>query len=199
MELLYAAGLDLVAEMKDRGHDVFCDLKLHDIPNTVRGAARSLSALGADLLTVHAAGGSAMMRAAREGIQDCVNPPAILAITQLTSTSEESMHNEQLVQASLPESVKNYAKLAESAQLNGVVCSALEAQMLRKVVSPNFLLITPGIRLDNNSHDDQARVTTPQLAAQYGASGIVVGRPVTKADDPLAAYHEILNAWQKGK
>lgn len=199
MELFYAAGPQIVTEFKDAGHDVFCDLKLHDIPNTVRGAARSLSRLGADLLTVHAAGGRAMMEAALEGLHDGGSTSNIIAITQLTSTSQQALRDEQLVEAPLIESVCHYADLARQAGLAGVVCSALEARAIADATAEDFLRVTPGIRPAGSAVGDQARVATPGTAASMGSSAIVVGRPITQADDPVAAYHTIRAAWQSGQ
>jgi orotidine 5'-phosphate decarboxylase len=199
MELFYAAGPQIVTELKDAGHDVFCDLKLHDIPNTVRGAARSLSRLGADLLTVHAAGGRAMMEAALEGLHDGGSTSNVIAITQLTSTSQQALRDEQLVEATLIESVCHYADLARQAGLAGVVCSALEARAIADATAEDFLRVTPGIRPAGSAVGDQARVATPGTAASMGSSAIVVGRPITQADDPVAAYHTIRAAWQTGQ
>lgn len=199
MELFYAAGPQIVTELKDAGHDVFCDLKLHDIPNTVRGAARSLSRLGADLLTVHAAGGRAMMEAALEGLHDGGSTSNVIAITQLTSTSQQALYDEQLVEAPLIESVCHYADLAWQAGLAGVVCSALEARAIADATAEDFLRVTPGIRPAGSAVGDQARVATPGTAASMGSSAIVVGRPITQADDPVAAYHTIRAAWQTGR
>ena len=182
MELFYAAGPSVITSLKDAGHDVFCDLKLHDIPNTVKGAAISLSRLGADLLTVHAAGGKAMMEAALEGLGDAAGTTRVIAITQLTSTSPEALKTEQLIEVPLAESVRNYAKLAQSAGLAGVVCSAHEAADIASVTGSGFL-----------------RVATPGNAASMGSSAIVVGRPITKADDPVAAYHAIRDEWNAGR
>ena len=195
MELFYAAGPGLVSQLKEAGHDVFCDLKLHDIPNTVQRAARSLCGLGADLITVHAAGGVTMMQAALEGLSAASERPAVVAITQLTSTSEEVMHREQLVQASLEESVLNYASCARAAGLDGVVCSAWEAEAIAAATSEEFLRITPGIRPEGAAVGDQARVVTPGKAAQMASSAIVVGRPITQALHPVEAYHQIKQAW----
>lgn len=198
MELFYAAGPGIVSQLKDAGHDVFCDLKLHDIPNTVRGAARSLARLGADLLTVHAAGGRAMMEAALEGLGEGGGSASVVAITQLTSTSPEALRSEQLVEVPLVESVLNYARLARSAGLAGVVCSAHEAADIAAATGEGFLRVTPGIRPAGSAIGDQARVATPGTAASMGSSAIVVGRPVTRADDPVAAYHAIMTAWRTG-
>ncbi|MCI1747846.1 MAG: orotidine-5'-phosphate decarboxylase [Acidipropionibacterium sp.] len=198
MELFYAAGPGIVTSLKEAGHDVFCDLKLHDIPNTVKRAAASLAGLGADLLTVHAAGGKAMMEAALEGLSAASNDPAVVAITQLTSTSEEAMHAEQLIEAPLAESVVHYAQLAQSAGLAGVVCSAWEAGRISEATDGSFLRVTPGIRPAGAAVGDQARVATPEKASSMGSSAIVVGRPITQADDPVAAYHAIKQAWNSG-
>lgn len=193
MELFYNGGPQVVREVKARGHQVFCDLKLHDIPNTVGRAAAQLGRLGADLLTVHAAGGRAMMKAAREGVGE--SGGAIVAITQLTSTSEEAMRAEQLVSVPLVESVLNYARLAREAGLDGVVCSPLEAGAIRDATSDDFLRVTPGIRPAGADVADQSRVTTPEEAAQIGSSAIVVGRPITRAERPVEAYRAIRDAW----
>lgn len=198
MELFYAAGPGIVTSLKEAGHDVFCDLKLHDIPNTVKRAAASLAGLGADLLTVHAAGGKAMMEAALEGLSAASNDPAVVAITQLTSTSEEAMHAEQLIEVPLAESVVHYAQLAQSAGLAGVVCSAWEAGRIAEATGGSFLRVTPGIRPAGAAVGDQARVATPEKASSMGSSAIVVGRPITQADDPVAAYHAIKQAWNFG-
>lgn len=198
MELFYAAGPGIVTSLKEAGHDVFCDLKLHDIPNTVKRAAASLAGLGADLLTVHAAGGKAMMEAALEGLSAASNDPAVVAITQLTSTSEEAMHAEQLIEVPLAESVVHYAQLAQSAGLAGVVCSAWEAGRIAEATGGSFLRVTPGIRPAGAAIGDQARVATPEKASSMGSSTIVVGRPITQADDPVAAYHAIKQAWNAG-
>ncbi len=199
MELFYAAGPGIVTTLKEAGHDVFCDLKLHDIPNTVKRAAASLAGLGADLLTVHAAGGRAMMEAALEGLSTAANDPAVVAITQLTSTSEEAMHAEQLIEVPLAESVVHYARLAQSAGLTGVVCSAWEAGRIAEATGESFLRVTPGIRPAGAAVGDQSRVATPEKASGMGSSAIVVGRPITRADDPVAAYHAIRRAWTTGR
>ena len=199
MELFYASGPSTVTRLKEAGHDVFCDLKLHDIPNTVKRAAASLAGLGADLLTVHAAGGRAMMEAALEGLSGAANDPAVVAITQLTSTSEQAMHTEQLIDVPLAESVVHYAELAQQAGLAGVVCSAQEAGRIAEATGDGFLRGTPGIRPAGSAGGDQARVATPENAAGLGSSAIVVGRPITRAEDPVAAYHAIKAAWNTGR
>lgn len=200
MELFYSEGQRLVEEIKEAGHDIFLDLKCHDIPNTVYSAMRVLGRLGVDLTTVHAAGGKEMMQVAKEGLLDGSggkNLAKIIAITQLTSTSPEMVKNEQLISASLQESVRNYAKLAQSAGLDGIVCSAHEASDILAATSPEFLRVTPGIRLAGGDVGDQKRVMTPDQAAKNHASGIVVGRAITKAKDPIAAYNLVKQLWEE--
>lgn len=189
MELFYAEGPSIVRRLKERGHKVFLDLKLHDIPNTVRGGMRSLAALGADMVNLHAAGGSEMMRAAVEGLtRPDGTRPLLLAVTQLTSTSQERMTNELLIDRPIAEVVVSYAKNAQCAGLDGVVCSPLEAGMVRDACGPDFLTVTPGIRFADGDIGDQSRVTTPARAREIGSHYIVVGRPITAAPDPAAAY-----------
>ena len=189
MELFYATGLDMVHEIKARGHKVFLDLKLHDIPNTVRKAMKNLALAGADMCNVHAAGTKAMMQAGLEGLQEGSNSKSILiAVTQLTSTSEEVMHDELLVQGSMEDVVKSYAANAKAAGLNGVVCSPLEAGLVHEKCGKDFIAVTPGVRLAGDSADDQKRITTPKKAAELGSDYIVVGRSITQAADPVAAY-----------
>ena len=189
MELFYAEGPSIVRRLKERGHKVFLDLKLHDIPNTVRGGMRSLAALGADMVNLHAAGGSEMMRAAVEGLtRPDGTRPLLLAVTQLTSTSQERMTNELLIDRPIAEVVVSYAKNAQRAGLDGVVCSPLEAGMVRDACGADFLTVTPGIRFADGDVGDQSRVTTPARAREIGSHYIVVGRPITAAPDPAAAY-----------
>ena len=177
MELYYAAGPEIVRYVKSLGHSVFLDLKLHDIPNTVKSAMRVLSNLGVDMTNVHAAGGVEMMKAAREGLGQ---GPKLIAVTQLTSTSDEQMKADQNIQTSLVESVLHYAKKANEAGLDGVVCSAREVAVIRPAGA---------------AVGDQKRVMTPSQASAIGSSYIVVGRPITKADDPVAAYKAIYDEW----
>ena len=185
MELFYAEGPAMVREIKARGHRVFLDLKLHDIPNTVRKAMAVLSRLGADICNVHAAGTVEMMRAAREGL----GPDALLiAVTQLTSTSEERMQRELLIDADMPTTIAHYARNAKEAGLNGVVCSPLEAGLVKDACGKDFLTVTPGIRFADSAADDQVRITTPARARELGSDFIVVGRPITAAPDPVAAW-----------
>lgn len=199
MELFYSAGSDLVLQLKDLGHDVFLDLKCHDIPHTVESAMRVLGKLHVDLTDVHAAGGLQMMQAAKEGLLDGAagyKVPKLIAITQLTSSDEALVKNEQLSAVSLNESVLNYARLTKKAGLDGVVCSAHEAAAIKAATSPDFLRVTPGIRLADNSKDDQKRVMTPDQAANNEASAIVVGRAITKAADPVVAYDLVKKLWE---
>ena len=189
MELFYAEGPEMVRELKRRGHRVFLDLKLHDIPNTVKKAMRVLSALEVDIVNVHAAGTVEMMRAALEGlIREDGTRPLLIAVTQLTSTSEERMQRELLIGAGINETIVKYAQNAREAGLDGVVCSPLEAALVKKACGADFLTVTPGIRFADAAADDQVRITTPARAREIGSDYIVVGRPVTAAPDPVAAY-----------
>ena len=189
MELFYAAGADIVKEIKRRGHKIFLDLKLHDIPNTVGRSMAVLSALDVDMCNLHAGGGVAMMKAALEGLTRADGSrPLLIAVTQLTSTSEEVMHKELWIDRPMDETVMHYAANAASAGLDGVVCSPLEAGKVHEVCGEGFLTVTPGIRFDDASKGDQVRVTTPAKAREFGSDYIVVGRPVTAAEDPVAAY-----------
>ena len=193
MELYYAEGPDIVRELKRRGHPIFLDLKLHDIPNTVRKAMRVLSSLDVDMCNVHAAGTVEMMRAALEGLtREDGTRPLLIAVTQLTSTSEERMQKELLIGAGMGETIVKYAQNAREAGLDGVVCSPLEAAMVKDACGPQFLTVTPGIRFADASKDDQVRITTPARAREIGSDYIVVGRPVTAAPDPVAAYERCL-------
>ena len=193
MELFYAEGPDIVRELKRRGHPVFLDLKLHDIPNTVMKAMKVLSALDVDICNVHAAGTVEMMRAALEGLtRPDGTRPLLIAVTQLTSTSEERMQRELLIGASMGDTIVKYAQNAREAGLDGVVCSPLEAAMVKDACGPDFLTVTPGIRFADAAADDQVRITTPARAREIGSDYIVVGRPVTAAPDPVAAYQRCL-------
>ena len=189
MELFYAAGPDIVREIKARGHKIFLDLKLHDIPNTVKKAMRVLSALDADIVNLHAAGTRAMMEAALEGLtRPDGSRPLLIAVTQLTSTDQTSMERELLIDRPLDEVVMAYAKNAAAAGLDGVVCSPLEAGKVHEVCGAGFLTVTPGVRFAEGEKGDQKRVTTPAKARELGSDYIVVGRPITQAEDPVAAY-----------
>lgn len=189
MELFYAEGPEIVREIKRRGHKIFLDLKLHDIPNTVKKAMAVLSALDVDILNLHAAGTISMMEAAMEGLtRPDGTRPLLIAVTQLTSTSEERMKNDLLIDRALDEVVLHYAANAKIAGLDGVVCSPLEAGKVKDVCGQNFLTVTPGVRFADGNVGDQVRVTTPARAKELGSDYIVVGRPITEAADPVAAY-----------
>ena len=189
MELFYAEGPQIVRDIKARGHKIFLDLKLHDIPNTVGKAMRVLSNLDADIVNLHAAGTAAMMKAALEGLtRPDGTRPLLIAVTQLTSTDEQTMRSELLIGRPLDEVVMCYARNAAQAGLDGVVCSPLEAGKVHERCGADFLTITPGVRFDDGEVGDQKRVTTPAQAKELGSDYIVVGRPITRADDPVAAY-----------
>ena len=193
MELFYAEGPQIVREIKKRGHKIFLDLKLHDIPNTVQKAMRVLSGLDVDMCNLHAAGTMEMMRAALAGlVREDGTRPLLIAVTQLTSTSEERMQKELLIGASMEGTVVQYAKNAKEAGLDGVVCSPLEAAMVKQACGSQFLAVTPGIRFADGAVGDQVRVTTPAKAREIGSDYIVVGRPITAAADPVAAYRRCI-------
>lgn len=190
MELFYAEGPAIVKEIKARGHKIFLDLKLHDIPNTVKKAMSVLSDLDVDITNLHAAGTNAMMEAALEGLTRADGTrPLLIAVTQLTSTSEERMKEDLLIDHPLDEVVMHYAKNAKVSGLDGVVCSPLEAGKVKEVCGDAFLTITPGVRFADGEVGDQVRVTTPAKARELGSDYIVVGRPITQAADPVAAYN----------
>ena len=194
MELFYAAGPDIVRQIKARGHKIFLDLKLHDIPNTVRKAMAVLSSLDVDMVNVHASGTVAMMKAALEGLtRPDGTRPLLIAVTQLTSTSQETMQKELLIGAGINETIVKYAQNAKEAGLDGVVCSPLEAAMVKDACGKGFLTVTPGIRFADAAADDQVRITTPARAREIGSDFIVVGRPITASPDPVAAYNRCLN------
>ena len=188
MELYYAEGPEIVRQLKARGHKIFLDLKLHDIPNTVKKAMKVLSRLDVDMTNLHASGTIAMMEAAKEGLmKEDGTCGVLLAVTQLTSTSEERMQQELLINATMPEAVKKYAQNAKAAGLPGVVCSPLEAALVKEACGPDFLTVTPGIRFADGDVGDQVRIMTPEKA-RAASDYIVVGRPITAAPDPVAAY-----------
>lgn len=189
MELFYAEGPEIVREIKARGHRIFLDLKLHDIPNTVKKSMSVLSRLDVDMVNLHAAGTRAMMEAALEGVtRPDGSRPLVIAVTQLTSTSQERMQEELLISAPIDETVMHYAANAEKAGLDGVVCSPMEAGKVHETCGKQFLTVTPGIRFADGDKGDQVRVTTPAQAKEIGSDYIVVGRPITAAADPVAAY-----------
>ena len=194
MELFYGEGPQIVRDIKARGHRIFLDLKLHDIPNTVRKAMSVLSALDVDLVNVHAAGTIEMMRAGLEGLtRPDGTRPLLIAVTQLTSTDEERMQRELLIRTGLNRAIIHYAQNARDAGLDGVVCSPLEAGMVKEACGSAFLTVTPGVRFADAAADDQRRITTPARARELGSDYIVVGRPITAAPDPLAAYRRCMS------
>ncbi len=189
MELFYAEGPEIVKEVKKRGHKIFLDLKLCDIPNTVKKSMKVLSSLDVDMTNLHAFGTKEMMKAAIEGLtREDGTRPILIAVTQLTSTSEERMKNDLLIDAPLATVVEHYAKCAEESGLDGVVCSPHEATRVKEVCGKDFVTVTPGIRFADSAADDQVRIMTPEKAKSVGSDYIVVGRPITAADDPVAAY-----------
>ncbi len=189
MELFYAEGPSIVREIKKRGHKIFLDLKLHDIPNTVKKSMAVLAGLDVDMTNVHAAGTVEMMRAAREGLtRPDGTRPLLIAVTQLTSTSEERMQKELLISSSINDTIRHYAENAKAAGLDGVVCSPLESALVKDACGGSFLTVTPGVRFAGGDVGDQVRVTTPEKAKQIGSDYIVVGRAITAAPDPVAAY-----------
>lgn len=193
MELFYSEGPAIVKEIKERGHQIFLDLKLHDIPNTVEKAMAALSKLDVDMCNLHAAGTIEMMEAAIRGLtREDGTRPLLIAVTQLTSTSQERMQRELLIDEDLDQVVIKYAQNAKEAGLDGVVCSPLEAGKIHKACGGEFLTVTPGVRFADAAKDDQVRITTPAGAKNIGSDYIVVGRPITKADDPVAAYERCL-------
>ena len=191
MELTYAFGFEMIREIKKRGHQIFLDLKLHDIPNTVKNGMKNLAKLDVDMVNLHAAGGSSMMKAAIEGLNEGAihgKRPLCIAVTQLTSTSQEMMNEELRIAGSVQDTVIAYAKLAKESGLDGVVCSVHEARAIHEACGNDFLTVTPGIRLASDSKDDQKRVATPDYANEQGCDYIVVGRSITKSEDPVKTY-----------
>ena len=194
MELFYAAGPEIVRELKKRGFKIFLDLKLHDIPNTVKKAMKVLSNLDVDMVNVHASGTIEMMRAAKEGLtREDGTRPLLIAVTQLTSTSQEAMTKQLLIDNPIDETIAHYARNAMEAGLDGVVCSPLEAAKVKQYCGPDFITVTPGIRFVDSAADDQKRITDPAKARELGSDFIVVGRPITAAPDPVAAYQRCVN------
>lgn len=199
MELFYAEGPQIVRDIKARGHKIFLDLKLHDIPNTVKKAMAVLLNLDVDMVNVHASGTCAMMSAALEGLtRPDGTRPLIIAVTQLTSTSEERLHGDLLISESMENTVMHYAKNAKDSGLDGVVCSPLEAEKVHSVCGDGFIAVTPGVRFADGDKGDQVRVTTPEGAKKLGSDYIVVGRPVTQADDPVKAYKRCVKEFVGG-
>ena len=198
MELFYAEGPAIVREIKRRGHRIFLDLKLHDIPNTVKKSMSVLSRLDVDMCNLHAAGTIEMMKAALEGLtRPDGTRPLLIAVTQLTSTSEERMRNDLLIDHNINDVVVHYAKNAKVAGLDGVVCSPLEAGIVKEACGAEFMTVTPGIRFADGEVGDQVRITTPERAREIGTDYIVVGRPITAAADPVAAYRRCMQEFVK--
>jgi len=194
MELYYACGPSIVKKIKDRGHPIFLDLKLHDIPNTVKKAMAVLSGLDVDICNLHAAGTTVMMKAALEGLtRPDGTRPLLIAVTQLTSTDQEAMERDLLIHEPIDQVVLHYAKTAKNAGLDGVVCSPLEAEKVHEACGAGFLTVTPGVRFADSGADDQKRVMTPAKAREAGSDYIVVGRPITQASDPVAAYRRCVS------
>lgn len=200
MELYMQEGPAIVEKVKEQGHDIFLDLKLHDIPNTVKSAMKGLARLGVDLVNVHAAGGRPMMEGALEGLEAGTpagkSRAALIAVTQLTSTTEQQMQQEQKIALTLNESVLHYAQLSKQAGLNGVVCSVHEANAIREICGEDFLRVTPGIRMLGGEAHDQKRIATPDGAKKDGSSLIVVGRAITGAPNPVTAYKNVCELWE---
>jgi orotidine-5'-phosphate decarboxylase len=198
MQLFYLAGPTLIYQLKEKGFPIFLDLKIHDIPNTVKGAAQSLTGLGVDIFNVHCAGGKRMMEAALEGVEKGLSSnqlaPKVIGVTQLTSTSQQTMNQEIGVPGALEASVVHYAQVAKQSGLQGVVSSPLEVRMIKGQCGEGFLTITPGIRPKGTDQADQVRVTTPQEASRLGTDFMVIGRAITQAIDPAASYEEILKS-----
>jgi orotidine-5'-phosphate decarboxylase len=200
MELFYSAGPNFVKEIVEAGHDVFLDLKLYDIPNTVERAMVQLAKLGVSMVNVHASGGKEMMVAAKEGLlrgtPAGAQTPLLIAVTQLTSHDPKVAMSEQQLAVTLEESVLHLGQLSKESGLDGVVCSPLETKRIKEEMGKDFLTITPGIRLETSQKDDQKRIATPKRAAKWGSDYIVVGRPITQASHPVEAYQAITKEWQ---
>lgn len=199
MEVFYGGGPEIVRQIKTRGHKIFLDLKLHDIPNTVHKSMLQLAELDVDMVNVHAAGSIEMMRAARRALDERGSKALLLAVTQLTSTSEEVMKKELWIDHSMADTVKHYAQNAREAGCDGVVCSPLESALVHEACGSDFLTVTPGIRFAGGDRGDQKRVTTPAMAHDLGSSFIVVGRAITAAADPVKAYERASREFEEGK
>ena len=191
MELFYGCGPSIITDIKKLGHHIFLDLKLHDIPNTVKSAMANLAKLDVDMVNVHAKGGIKMMNEAMHAFDGLEKKPLVIAVTELTSTSQDMLTNELLCSTTMEKMVIKYAQNAKEAGLNGVVCSPLEVMAIKEACGRDFITVTPGIRLKTNSVDDQVRITTPADARKLGTNFIVVGRPITRAEDPVSAYKQI--------
>ncbi|MGM8214408.1 orotidine-5'-phosphate decarboxylase [Bacillaceae bacterium W0354] len=198
MQLFYREGPPIIKKLKENNHPIFLDLKLHDIPNTVKQAAIQLAQLEVDLITVHAAGGSKMMAAAKEGLEigSRNKQPLLIAVTQLTSTNEQMLNQELLINEKLDETVIKYAENSFQSGADGVVCSVHEVRKIKSTVNQSLLTVTPGIRLEGDLTNDQARVATPSVAIQEGSDFIVIGRSITQANDPIKAYQMAIKEWR---
>ena len=202
MELFYTFGPSILSELKDKGFKVFLDLKIHDIPNTAKRSAKTITKLGADIINVHAAGGIEMMKAALAGVNEAIQEdniltkPLLIAVTQLTSTNQETLNTDLLINGSIENAVIQYAKNAKAAGLDGVVSSPLEVKMIKETIGSDFLCITPGIRPKGITSDDQKRVTTPKEALRLGSDYIVIGRAITKSKSPKFAFAEIIKGME---
>lgn len=203
MELFYQEGPDIISYLKKLGHNIFLDLKLHDIPNTVKQAMRGLAKLDVDIVNVHAAGGKKMMEAAIEGLeagtQEGKTRPMCIAVTQLTSTSQDMIQEELLIKEDINDVVLHYAQMAKESCLDGVVCSTHEVEKLNEKFGTSFMTVTPGIRMKEDSTDDQTRIATPDQARRLGSTAIVVGRSITKQDNPYEAYLKVKKAWEESE
>ncbi|MCK0470694.1 orotidine-5'-phosphate decarboxylase [Halalkalibacter sp. APA_J-10(15)] len=203
MELFYREGLQVIEELKQAGHRIFLDLKLHDIPNTVQRTMKELAALDVDIVNVHAAGGQRMMEGAVEGLEAGTlsgrKRPVLIAVTQLTSTDEDTMQKQLLIEKPLTEVVQSYAQLAKKSGVDGVVCSAQEVPFIQEACGETFYTVCPGIRRAEDEKGDQKRVVTPQKARELGSWGIVVGRSITTADDPFSVYKIMKQQWEGSK
>ncbi|MGF2385435.1 orotidine-5'-phosphate decarboxylase [Lentilactobacillus otakiensis] len=200
MELFYGEGPEIVKELLNKGFKIFLDLKLQDIPNTVKMGMMQIGRMGVTYTTVHALGGSEMIAAAKEGLElgseeAGVPTPKLLAVTELTSITEDALENEQNCKLDMVNQVVSLAKLAKRSGADGVITSPLEVSSLKEQVGDDFLYVTPGIRPANFPKDDQSRTATPKQAAEYGSSALVVGRPIIRAEDPVATYHKMLEEW----
>lgn len=203
MELFYQEGPEIISYLKKLGHNIFLDLKLHDIPNTVKQAMRGLAKLDVDIVNVHAAGGKKMMEAAIEGLeagtQEGKKRPICIAVTQLTSTSQDMIHEELLINEDINNVVLHYAQMAKESGLDGVVCSTHEVETLNEKLGTSFMTVTPGIRMKEDSTDDQTRIASPDQARRLGSTAIVVGRSITKQDNPYEAYLKVKKAWEESE
>jgi len=203
MELYYQEGPSIIHRLKETGHPIFLDLKLHDIPNTVKKAMRVIASLGVDVVNVHAAGGTSMIRAAQEGLVEGTpeghGKPKLIAVTQLTSTSPAMLKEELMISKSMEETVGHYATVSRDGGADGVVCSVHEADWIHTLCGPDFMTVTPGIRLKGSAIDDQVRIATPGEAGKRGSDAIVIGRSITKAESPKAAYFAALKEWENEK